>query len=162
MFAVHFSQGRRGTTRTRCVVGIGFFAAPLSLSDRVRFAAGPAEHSISDGESEVRAEKKRGERNNTDQLPKGRFIGLFCIWRENKPEARRHFPCLCMIHQCRVDSVVRPVGKRSSSLRYSPSEPSLPTPGNSGRVVKSEMSSNYPIVSNFRTLGSDRETRVSE
>ena len=89
-------------------------AAP-SLPERVRFTAWSAEHSISDGEREG-TKCETGERSNADQLPKGRFIGLFCIWRENNPEAEggseegrsaAHFPSLSLHGTHFVDFTAR-------------------------------------------------------
>ena len=119
-----------------------------SLAERVRFTAWSAEHSISDGDRRGEAGggskcETRG-RSNADQLPKGRFIGLFCIWRENNPEAeggseegrRRRslsLPILAWYVLC---------GTPSQTARE-----------NSGREVDGKMTSNYPIVSYFLTLG---------
>ena len=113
LFVVNFSQGRRGT---RCVVGRNRLrrrAAPLppslppSLTEFVlwlerAFNFRRREARRGEETEERRGKQSRGERerNNTDQLPKGRFMGLFCIWRENSPEGgATDFPCFCMIRQ---------------------------------------------------------------
>ena len=92
--------------------GIGFVAAPRrslppSLTEFVlwlerAFNFRRREARRGEETEERRGKQSRGERerNNTDQLPKGRFMGLFCIWRENNPEGgATDFPCFCMIRQ---------------------------------------------------------------